>query len=102
MMDFNVLDAGITAVIVLAMQVVKKHLPRRLWHLLPLLPFLFGFTLAFPLVVVSRGGMPPLAVLLSAVFIEGIKLGGAAIVAFNLGHKTKREEVVVRAGGNMA
>lgn len=101
-MDFNVIDAGVAAVIVLAVQTVKKHLPRKYWHLLPLLPFLLGIILALPLVIVTHGSVPPLVVLLSASCVEGLKLGSAAIVAFNLGHKTKREEAEADVGSNMA
>lgn len=87
------LDGGIVALIIMVVQAVKKHVPGRF---VPVLPFLFGWVLVVPAVIISVGGVPVASVFVSKVFLEGLKVGALASAGFKVGHTTvlgkEREE----------
>ena len=79
------IDGGIVALIIAAVQAVKKQIPGRF---VPVLPFLFGWVLVIPAVIISAGGVPSVSVFLSKIFLEGLKVGALASAGFKVGHTT--------------
>ena len=86
-MDYSItpIDGGIVALIIAAVQAMKKHVPSRF---VPVLPFIFGWILVVPAVIISSGGVPEVAVFASKVFLEGLKVGALASASFKVGHTT--------------
>lgn len=87
------IDGGIVALIVMAVQVAKKYVSDRF---VPVLPFIFGWVLVVPAVIISAGGVPVASVFISKIFLEGLKVGALASAGFKVGHTTvlgkEREE----------
>lgn len=79
------IDGGIVALIIMAVQAVKKHIPGRF---VPVLPFVFGWVLVLPAVIVSSGEVPAASVFVSKIFLEGLKVGALASAGFKVGHTT--------------
>lgn len=79
------IDGGIVALIIAAVQVVKKYVPCRF---VPVLPFVFGWVLVVPAVIISAGGVPAASVFISKIFLEGLKVGALASATFKVGHTT--------------
>lgn len=79
------IDGGIVALIIAAVQAVKKQIPGRF---VPVLPFLFGWVLVIPAVIISAGGVPSVSVFVSKIFLEGLKVGALASAGFKVGHTT--------------
>lgn len=79
------IDGGIVALIIGAVQMIKKRVPDRL---VPVLPFLVGWVLVVPAIIIGEGGVPKLSVFLSKIFLEGLKVGALASAGFKVGHTT--------------
>lgn len=79
------IDGGIVALIIAIVQAVKKRVPCRF---VPVLPFIFGWILVMPAVIISSGGVPAASVFVSKIFLEGLKVGALASAGFKVGHTT--------------
>ena len=79
------IDGGIVALIITIVQAVKQHVPKRF---VPVLPFIFGWLLAVPAVIITSGGVPSASVFESKIFLEGLKVGALASAGFKVGHTT--------------
>lgn len=79
------IDGGIVALIIMVVQAVKRHIPSRF---VPVLPFVFGWLLVVPAVIISAGGVPSTSVFVSKIFLEGLKVGALASAGFKVGHTT--------------
>ncbi|MGE5551534.1 MAG: hypothetical protein ACM3ZC_13565 [Bacteroidota bacterium] len=85
--QITLLDAGLVGLVVAATEAVKRlvWVPARF---VPVIPILVGWILAIPAVIVARGRVPPLAVFVAQVFLEGLKIAAVAMAAFKITHTT--------------
>jgi hypothetical protein len=85
--EFNItpLDGGLVALVILGVQSLKKYIIPR-W--VPLLPFIISWILAVPAVIVARGELPSLLVLISQVFLEGLKVAVLAMATYKIQYTT--------------
>jgi hypothetical protein len=87
--NINVLDPAVVAIIVVLTQAIKKIFWNKcLDHLVPIIPGILAFIFIVPVIIISKGGIPPRDVFISMWIVEGFKTAGAASYAFTLTHKT--------------
>jgi len=73
------LDAGVVTILIFIVQYLKKHVVKR-W--VPFLPFLIGWILAIPVVFVVKGSELTVPVLISNVFLDGLKMAVLSMAAY--------------------
>ncbi len=79
------LDGGLVVLVITGVQALKKYLLPR-W--VPVLPFIISWILAIPAVIVAKGGVPPVLVLVSQVFLEGLKVAVLSMAGYKLHYTT--------------
>lgn len=77
----TLIDASLAAVVGIVVQYLKGVLPKRI---IPLMPFPVAWLLAIPVVVISRGKVPPLPVMVATVFWEGLKAALMSMGGYNI------------------
>lgn len=77
------IDGGLVTLIIMAVQAIKPKVPDRF---VPVLPFLFGWILVTPAIIISDSGIPTVSVFISKIFLEGLKVGALASATFKVGH----------------
>lgn len=84
MSDFPVspLDAGAVTILIVIVQYLKKYITKR-W--VPVLPFIAGWLLAVPVVLVVKGTELSIWVFVSNVFLDGLKMAVLSMAAYPVG-----------------
>lgn len=85
--EFNItpLDGGLVVLVMLGVQTLKKYLVPRC---VPVLPFIISWILTIPAVIVAQGGIHSISVLVSQVFLEGLKVAVLAMATYKVQYTT--------------
>lgn len=79
------MDGGLVVLVILGVQALKKYVMPRC---VPILPFIVSWILTVPAVIVAQGGVSSVLVLISQVFLEGLKVAVLAMATYKIQHTT--------------
>jgi hypothetical protein len=86
--QISLLDAGLVTLVLIGTDLIKRWLPWLPTRLVPLVPIILGWLLAVPAIIFTRGEAPPFLILVSGVFLEGLKVAAVAMATYKIGHTT--------------